>query len=88
MRDTLRDTERLQRIIQAVDDILEFTRDQSFETFCNNKMMKHAVYRNLTIIGEAANLLTHNYRAAHTAVEWSKNYWYAPRSCPRLLRNR
>ncbi|GHU93904.1 DUF86 domain-containing protein [Bacteroidia bacterium] len=72
MRESLRDEERLQHIVEAIDDILEFTQEQSFEGFCNNKMMKHAVYRNLTIIGEAANLLTQAYRATHTEVEWSK----------------
>ncbi|GHV09497.1 DUF86 domain-containing protein [Bacteroidia bacterium] len=72
MRERPRDQERLQHILAAIDDILEFTKDQSFEAFAGNKMMKHAVYRNFTVIGEAANLLTKEYRDENTAIEWVK----------------
>jgi uncharacterized protein with HEPN domain len=72
MREKPRDIERLQHISVAIDDILEFTDGTSFEAFRNNKMMKHAVYRNFTIIGEAANLLTKEYRDANATIEWSK----------------
>jgi uncharacterized protein with HEPN domain len=69
MREKPRDTERLHHIRTAINDILEFVGDNSFEEFQMNKMLKHAVYRNLTIIGEAANLLTKEYRDAHPAIE-------------------
>jgi uncharacterized protein with HEPN domain len=72
MREQPRDTERLQHILTAANDIAEFTDGVSFNDFANNKMMKHAVYRNFTIIGEAANLLTKEYKAANSAVEWTK----------------
>jgi uncharacterized protein with HEPN domain len=72
MREKLRDKQRLQHILVAIDDILEFTKRQSFETFQSNKMLKHAVYRNLSVIGEAANLLTQEYRESHSVIEWSK----------------
>ena len=72
MREQLRDTERLQHILTAADDIAEFTDGASFDDFAKNKMMKHAVYRNFAIIGEAANLLTKEYKAANPVVEWTK----------------
>jgi uncharacterized protein with HEPN domain len=72
MRDKPRDTERLRHILTAIDDIFEFTGDKTFEDFQANKMLKHAVYRDLAIIGEAANLLTKEYRDAHPAIEWMK----------------
>jgi uncharacterized protein with HEPN domain len=72
MREKPRDIERLQHIRTAIDDILEFVGDKTFEEFRANKMLKHAVYRNLTIIGEAANLLTKEYRDAHPDIEWVK----------------
>ncbi|MDR3328727.1 MAG: DUF86 domain-containing protein [Prevotellaceae bacterium] len=62
----------MQHIAEAISDILEFTAGASFSGFCGNKMLKHAVYRNLTLIGEAANLLTKAYRDTHSAVEWPK----------------
>jgi uncharacterized protein with HEPN domain len=72
MREKPRNIERLQHILTAIDDIFEFTESKTFEDFQMNKMLKHAVYRNLTIIGEAANLLTKEYRDAHPAIEWVK----------------
>jgi uncharacterized protein with HEPN domain len=72
MREKPRDIERLQHIHTAIDDILEFVGTQTFEDFQMRKMLRHAVYRNLTIIGEAANLLTKEYKAAHPAIEWVK----------------
>jgi uncharacterized protein with HEPN domain len=72
MREKPRNIERLQHILTAIDDIFEFTGSKTFEDFQINKMLKHAVYRNLTIIGEAANLLTKEYRDAHPAIEWMK----------------
>jgi uncharacterized protein with HEPN domain len=72
MRERPRDIERLQHILTAIGDILEFVGNSTFEEFQKNKMLKHAVYRNLTIIGEAANLLTKEYRAAHPAIAWVK----------------
>jgi len=72
MREDLRDIERLQHIAEAIDDILEFTKGKSFDEFLQNKMLKHAVYRNFTVIGEAANLLTKEYKETHTMVEWHR----------------
>ena len=72
MRERPRDIERLQHILTAIEDILEFVDNSTFDDFQKNKMLKHAVYRNLTIIGEAANLLTKEYKVAHPAIEWVK----------------
>jgi uncharacterized protein with HEPN domain len=62
MREKPRDIERLHHIYTAINDILEFVGDKTFEDFQMDKMLKHAVYRNLTIIGEAANLLSKEYK--------------------------
>ena len=35
-------------------------------------MLRHAVYRNFTVIGEAANLLTKEYKEAYPFVEWHR----------------
>ena len=72
MREKLRDMDRVQHIADAVDDILEFTFGKSFEEFRTDKILKHAVFRNFTIIGEAANLLTDEYKNTHREVEWFK----------------
>jgi len=56
----------------AIDDILEFAKNKTFDDFKFTKILKHAIFRNLTIIGEVANLLTKDFRDTHNVVEWHK----------------
>jgi len=72
MRESPRDIERLQHIAESVSDILEFTEEITLNEFIQNKMLKHAVYRNFAVIGEAANLLTKEYREAYPHIEWNR----------------
>lgn len=72
MREQPRDDERIQHIAQAIDDILEFAENKTFEDFQSTKMLKHAIFRNLAIIGEAANLLTKEYKEMNNTIEWHK----------------
>jgi uncharacterized protein with HEPN domain len=72
MREKLRDKNRLEHIIEAIDDIFEFTNEISFEEYQSNKMLRFAVVKNLEIIGEASYSLTNDFRDSHTEVEWRK----------------
>ena len=72
MREKPRDLERILHIVEAIDDILEFVENKTFDDFKSTKILKHAIYRNLTIIGEAANLLTKEYRETYNTIEWHK----------------
>lgn len=45
--------ERLYHIIQAIDDIFEFTGPLTFESFFANKKTRLAVEKSFEIIGEA-----------------------------------
>ena len=72
MREKPRDLERMQHMFEAVNDILEFTAGKSFDDFKSNKMMKHAIFRNFAVIGEAANLLTKEYKIAHPEIAWNE----------------
>ncbi|GHV35144.1 hypothetical protein FACS1894180_0540 [Bacteroidia bacterium] len=72
MREANRDIERIEHILEEIDNIFEFVENSTFGVFQQNKMMKYAVYRSFTIIGEAANLLTKEYKGEHKDVEWGK----------------
>jgi len=72
MREELRDSERLEHIIGAIDNIFEFVEGVTFDEYCSNKMMRFAVVKNLEIVGEAANNLTNELKALHTEVDWEK----------------
>ncbi len=70
MREPVRDKGRLEHILSAIDNIDRFLEGQSFESFSENKMMYYAVVKNVEIIGEAAYMITNEFRDEHTEVEW------------------
>ncbi len=70
MREKPRNKERLHHILEAIDNILEFIDNKSFEEFKSDKMLRFAVIKNLEIIGEAAYLLTKEFKEKHGTVEW------------------
>jgi len=43
----------------------------SFEAYQSNKILKFAVIKNLEIIGEAAYLLTKDFKQQHNSVQWN-----------------
>ncbi len=46
MREKIRDKERLNHIIESIDNIFDFTANMHFEDFVANKMIKFAVIWN------------------------------------------
>ena len=69
MREKPRDKERLNHMIEAIDNIFEFIDGKSFEVYKNDKILRFAVIKNLEIIGEAAFLLTKDFKEKHNSVE-------------------
>ena len=70
MRQPVRDKERLEHIIQAVERIKRYTKGISYESFIADDMIYYAVVKNIEIIGEAANMLTSDFQAAHPETPW------------------
>jgi uncharacterized protein with HEPN domain len=71
MRERPRDSERLQHILEAISNIFEFTQGLSFDDFCNNKILRFAVVKNLEIVGEAAYLISNDFKSHHAKIEWN-----------------
>ena len=71
MREKPRDKERLSHMIEAIDNIFEFINNKSFNDYINDKMLRFAVVKNLEIVGEAAYLLTKDFKTHHTSIEWN-----------------
>lgn len=72
MRERLKDIDRLQHMIEAIDNILEFVYQKSFTEFRKDKMLRFAVVKNLEILGEAAHLLTKEFKELHPSIEWAE----------------
>jgi uncharacterized protein with HEPN domain len=71
MREQLRDNGRLQHIIVSIDKIEKFTKGVTFEEYCSNEMMQFAVVKNLENIGEASYMLSKEFKAQHTEINWN-----------------
>ena len=70
MREKLKDKGRLLHILEAIDNLIEFTDGISFEEYQGSKILRFAVIKNLEIIGEAAYLLTEKFKSEHPETEW------------------
>ena len=70
MREKLKDINRLSHIIEAIDNLFEFTQGINFEEYKGNKILRFAIIKNLEIIGEAAYMLTNEFKERHPEVEW------------------
>ncbi|MBP3843872.1 MAG: DUF86 domain-containing protein [Prevotella sp.] len=57
-------------MVQAIDTIFEYVASRSMEEFISDKMSYHAVIYNIMILGEAANMLTFEFRESHSEVLW------------------
>jgi uncharacterized protein with HEPN domain len=72
MREKIRDKSRLDHITEAIDNILEFTEEKSFDEYKKDKLLRFAVIKNLEIIGEAAYLLSVEFRTKHVDIPWNE----------------
>jgi uncharacterized protein with HEPN domain len=65
-----RDDAWLLDILIAARDALEFTKGLSFQQFESDRLVQYATLRVLTIIGEAANQLSHKTLASLADIPW------------------
>ena len=70
MREPLRDIDRLLHIKERIGHVMDFLKGKTFEEMKLDVMCYHAVVYNIMIIGEAANLLTKEFRENHPEVPW------------------
>lgn len=70
MREQSRDIERLWHIVDSIAHIEDFLRGKTFEQMKDDVMCYHAVVYNIMIIGEAANMLTKDFRDGHLGIPW------------------
>ena len=70
MREAIRDIDRLHHIDECIEHINDYLNGKLFEDMKADIMCYHAVVYNILIIGEAANLLTKEFRDRHPEVPW------------------
>ena len=72
MRELVRDRERLEHIIDAIDRLQSGIEKRSLDELCQDKLTYYGLVKNLEIIGEASYRLTKAFRNAHPDTPWDK----------------
>lgn len=70
MRERIKDKGRLEHILEAAEYVRQFSSGISFDEFCADKMRHFAIVKNIEIIGEAAYMLTTEFKNSHPELPW------------------
>lgn len=70
MRERVKDIERLYHIDESINHVMDFLEGKTFEEMKSDVMCFHAVVYNIMVIGEAANMLTKDFRDEHPEIPW------------------
>jgi uncharacterized protein with HEPN domain len=70
MRERIRDIDRLRNIEECITNINNYLHGKTYDEMKEDSMCFHAVVYNMMIIGEAANLLTKEFRNEHEQTPW------------------
>ena len=70
MRDAKRDKNRLDHILESINRIKRYVHGKTFDDFVEDDMMYYAVVKNIEILGEASNMLTDEFKIAHSETPW------------------
>lgn len=62
----------LRHIMDRIEKIERYLQGYDREAFLKDDEKVDAIIRNVEVIGEAANNLTHEFRSEHAHVEWRK----------------
>jgi uncharacterized protein with HEPN domain len=70
MREPVRDKGRLEHMLTAIDRVLDFMKDKSFDNLPKDKIEYYGIVKNIEIVGEAAYKLTAQFKDSHDLTPW------------------
>ncbi|MBO4752280.1 MAG: DUF86 domain-containing protein [Bacteroidales bacterium] len=70
MREEVRDIERLQHILEAINVLIDYVEHHTLEEAQSNPVVYFGLVKHVEIIGEAVYKLTLQYRTSHNEVNW------------------
>jgi uncharacterized protein with HEPN domain len=71
MRERIRDLGRLQHMLEHIDRAEQFMQDKSLSDLEGDYLLRYAVVKCLEIIGEAAYMLTLEFKDNHPQTPWN-----------------
>ena len=72
MREPNRDKGRLQNIIEAPQYVVQFTEGIEYDSFLSDKLRFFAILKNVEIVGEAAYMLSLDFKQQHPDIPWGQ----------------
>jgi len=78
MRERIRDLDRLKHILDCIENVMNYLEGKSFQQMNADRMCFHAVVYNIMVIGEAANMLTKDFREEHPEVPFAIHLDHGP----------
>lgn len=72
MRERINDRGRLEHILLAIGNVEEFLQGYDYERFVADKILYYAVVKNVEIVGEAAYMLSLDFKAEHIDTPWDQ----------------
>ena len=70
MRENVRDRDRLEHIVEAIDRILSFADGKTKEELEADDLKYYGIVKNIEIIGEATYMLTRAFCGQHSETPW------------------
>ena len=70
MKERLRDKMRLEHILEAIDRLQNHAGSLSKEELESDVLRYYGIVKNIEIIGEAARMLSEDFKSAHPEVPW------------------
>ncbi len=70
MKEKIVDRERLRHMLEAIEDILEFSNGIELETYNQNKMLRLAIVKLIETIGEASSSITDELKTEFNDIDW------------------
>ena len=70
MRERIKDKMRLEHIAEAIQRLQTYASDLSEEELEADVLRYYGIVKNIEIIGEAARMLTEQFKETHPEVEW------------------
>lgn len=71
MREKTRDKGRLENIIEYSDNVATLIAGYTLDSFIADKRTYYAVMKNVEIVGEAAYMLSKDFKDAHPETQWN-----------------
>lgn len=70
MKEAIKDKRRLEHILQAIERLQTHAGSLSKDELEQDVLRHYGIVKNIEIIGEAARMLTDEFKAAHPEVPW------------------